>query len=517
MKIGLLYVGSSLSPYGFRKLGAIARRFDSSCHLHFLIPKNQHYSSLSRFLGLNSSDLAFTPDDFRRIAQAFSEMDIIAISCMSLEANLVKQLIPALRNANPRAFILWGGVHTIINPEDCIPYVDAICTNEGELAFHEILQRLEDERSFQDVRNFWFKHDGKIIKNPIRPLMSSKEMNALPFPLYGEHERIYQKGIGFRTVTVQDHLKLSAMCYNTIWTRGCPFKCTYCSNNKFLSVDREYGKIRHPSIEHIIGEIKAALSKHPHLQAISFNDDCFISLSQEILQEFANRIKKEIGLPFAVYGLTPVHIKQEKIEILLSGGLNRVRMGIQSGSDEILKFYKRPNRKGLIKESTDILGGFKKRIIPPAYDIILDNPVETKSDVHDTLRLVNNMPRPFTLNIFSLRSIPNTELELQLKELKSTNFSIGDDNYLKVAPTFANILLYVVSIVHLPETVFKFFLRSCKPSHESWKFGRWILIPFQLVFLFKRIFGHVRFKDFSVTFGRTGYFLWKIGLLKTRH
>jgi len=516
MKIGFLYIGSSLSPYGFRKLGSIARQFDPTCQLHFLISKDQHYNSLSSFLGLKNSSLTFTPDEFRQIAETFSEMDIIAISSMSLEASLVRQLTPVLRKANPRAIILWGGVHAIIAPEDCIPFVDGICTNEGELAFHEILQHIEEGRSYLDVRNFWFNLDGNIIRNPMRPLMNSKEMTALPFPHYGENERIYQKGRGFRMVTVRDHLKLSAMCYNTIWTRGCPFKCTYCSNNKFLSVDREYGKIRYPSIDHIIGEIKAALSKHPHLQSIAFYDDCLISLSPEILHEFAKRFKEEICLPFAVYGLTPVHIKQEKVEILLSGGLNRVRMGIQSGSDKILKFYKRPNRKGMIKESINILAGFKKRIIPPAYDIILDNPVETQSDVHDTLLLVNNMPRPFTLNIFSLRSIPNTELEQQLKEIKSINVSIGDVNYLTVAPTFANILLYIVSIVHLPATVFKFFLRFCKPAHESRKLGRWILIPFQLVFLFKRVIYHICFRDFSVTFGRTGYFLWKRGFLKTR-
>ena len=55
-------------------------------------------------------------------------------------------------------------------------------------------------------------------------------------------------------------------------------------------------------------------------------------------------MKSEVGLSFAIHGVTPADIRKNKIEILLNGGLNRVRMGVQSGSDKILKFYKRPNR-----------------------------------------------------------------------------------------------------------------------------------------------------------------------------
>ena len=62
-------------------------------------------------------------------------------------------------------------------------------------------------------------------------------------------------------------------------------------------------------------------------------------------------------------------------------------------------------------------------MIPPDYDIILDNPVETREDVVDNLNLLYDLPRPFTLNVYSLRTIPNTELERQLKEL---NISISE-------------------------------------------------------------------------------------------
>ena len=56
-------------------------------------------------------------------------------------------------------------------------------------------------------------------------------------------------------------------------------------------------------------------------------------------------------------------------------------------------------------------------MIPPAgSDIIVDNPIETREDVVTNLEFIYSLPRPFTLNIYSLRTIPNTHLEKQMAE-----------------------------------------------------------------------------------------------------
>jgi len=53
-------------------------------------------------------------------------------------------------------FIPWGGIHPIIHPEDAIT-ADAICTGEGEFAFQELYDRLQEGRTYRDLLNFWFK------------------------------------------------------------------------------------------------------------------------------------------------------------------------------------------------------------------------------------------------------------------------------------------------------------------------------------------------------------------------
>ena len=50
-------------------------------------------------------------------------------------------------------------------------------------------------------------------------------------------------------------------------------------------------------------------------------------------------LQKKINIPFAIYGVIPTYVREDKIALLLDAGLNRIRMGIQSGSENILEFY----------------------------------------------------------------------------------------------------------------------------------------------------------------------------------
>ena len=42
--------------------------------------------------------------------------------------------------------------------------------------------------------------------------------------------------------------------------------------------------------------------------------------------------------------MIPNYVEEDKIALLVDAGMNRVRMGIQSGSEKILEFYKRPTK-----------------------------------------------------------------------------------------------------------------------------------------------------------------------------
>ena len=513
VKINFVCVEDSLIAVGYRKMAAVMKSVNPDTNLF--------YVNLSRRSFINRITAKQQERDFGAwvsdIAEGVAHADIVAFSSMSDYCELVAAVIGEVKRINPEAFVVWGGCHPIIAPQDAIASdADAICAGEGEHAFPELVDRLESGRDFTDVRNFWFNAGGRIVKTPLRPLSTNEQLKKLPLLDYASPgEKIYRPGKGFVDVTKKHYLRCLGLGYTTVWSIGCPFKCSYCGNSKFLENDPLYARIRHPGADYIIREIEQAVGRHPHISTVVFQDDSFMAMPKPLLEEFAEKYRSRIGLPFAVAGLIPNCVRDDKFRILLAAGMDRVRMGIQSGSRKILDFYRRPSDPETISKATAIIGKYRRWMIPPAYDIIVDNPIETKQDVEDTLRMVYNLPRPFTLNLFSLRVMPNTELARQFEQLglDRADYDMARVGYHTLAATFANAMLYLLCIFRPPKLMFERWLKSCLPSAEPQPRRRILNLLFRIGWLIRRGLGHLKRMDFALIPGPAGYLLWKIGFI----
>jgi len=343
--------------------------------------------------------------------------------------------------------------------------------------------------------------------------MSPKEMDQLPPLMYQDGESIYDQEKGFKSLDHKDFVKFTGLSYNTVWSIGCPLMCTYCGNSKFIEYDGGYRRLRHSSPRTIIDELKRAKIKHPHISTIVFHDDSFLALKYEVLEEFAKLYKAEIKIPFCVFGVIPNYVREDKIALLVDAGMNRIRMGIQSGSENILEFYKRPTKLHKIKEATEIFNKFKKYMIPPAFDIILENPIEKPEDTRATLDLLHKMPRPFTLNTYALRIIPNTQLAKDIEKTGHKIPSIKKNFNYGYHPTLGNLLVFALTFWKIPNWLYKILRNKVQPVHSKQSDYK---ISFNLIrsfYLLKRGIDHLRFMDFSVVPGKIGYYLWKLGII----
>jgi anaerobic magnesium-protoporphyrin IX monomethyl ester cyclase len=343
--------------------------------------------------------------------------------------------------------------------------------------------------------------------------MSTSEMESLPFPQYGEGETIYEAGAGFRPMNARHYIDNDGLSYTTLWSIGCPFHCTYCGNTKFISNDPKYKRIRHPSARYIVDEVKTARERFPHLSHVSFHDDSFMAIPYREIEEFAELWKAELDLPFAVYGVIPNYVKQDKFELLTWAGMNRVRMGIQSGSRRTLDFYKRPSPPEKILAAGKVNASFAPRYhIPPAYDIITDNPIETREDIRDTLQLLYDMERPYTLFIYALKVIPNTELEKKLKEL-GVDIEEISATFMAIPARVNNLLLYLLTIWRPPPWLWRRLLGHVRASTEEQRLYPRLGRLLRGMYLTRRALSHLVKLDFSATPGRTGYYVWRLGLI----
>ena len=430
-------------------------------------------------------------------------------------SELTRRIARRVREIAPKTFLVWGGIHPIIHPEDAIlADVDAICTGEGEFAFHELYDHLEHGRDFTGVKNFWFKQGDAVIKNGFLPLMSSEDMETLPFSQYGdEGEKIYERGQGFVPMGLHDYLMNSGLAFRTVWSIGCPFHCTFCGNTKFIANDIRYKKIRHPTARYAVNEVKAVRSRFPHVSQVTFFDDSFMAIPYREIEKFAEIWKTELGLPFAVYGVIPNYVARDKFEVLTWAGMNRIRMGIQSGSQRILDFYKRPTPIEKVTAAGEVCASFAPKYhVAPAYDIIMDNPIETREDVVETLNLLYQMPRPFTPLLYSLKVIPNTDLERSMKEL-GVDIEEISASYVMIPPRLANILVYLLAVWRPPRWLFERLLRNVEASGTPQRLYPRLGLVLRTLYLVKRVLGDLRFMDFSIVPGRSSYLFWRLGIV----
>ncbi len=511
MKIRLVCIEDGLENIGFRKIASYIKNLNSDTKAVYA-PTGNKLGIIRTMVESDYGNLD-KDDDINKLSTFLSEGDIVGISSMTAYSPTVHKVVKNIKKIKPKTFVIWGGIHPIIHPDDAIKHADAICTGEGEFAFKTFLELYEKGDDYTKTPSFWFKKDGKIIKNRNFPLMTPKEMDNLPSLMYEDGEYVFHPGKGVESIKKSDFLKYGGLTYSTIWSIGCPFHCTYCGNTKFIEHDSAYKRLRHSSARYIIDELKRVSKKHPHISTINFHDDSFLALPYVKLEEFCKLYKEEVKIPFAVVGIIPNYVKEDKITLLLDAGMNRVRMGIQSGSENILEFYKRPTKLLKIKEGMKIFNKYKKYMIPPAYDIILDNPVEKDEDARATVDLIYEMPRPFTLNVYALRIIPNTPLA---KDLEARGISIPSikKNHFGYQKTLGNCLIFALCIWKIPEWLYKILRNKVHPSYAPQKHYPVLFFLCRTSYLIKRALQHIRFLDFSFFPGKPGYYLWKLKIIQ---
>jgi len=514
LKVYLACIEDGLDNIGFRKFSAYIKTLHPETTIAYVPTGNMR--GLLRILREEGAG-NLSEADITKIGKFLAKADLVGLCSMTQYSDTVCEIISAIRNFNPQAYIVWGGIHPIIHPEDAIKYADAICTGEGEFAFKSFLQLYNNGEDYTTTPSFWFRKGSNIIKNINLPLMHQKEMDELPQLIYDDGELIYHQGKDFKVIDYRDFLYYNGLAYNTIWSIGCPLKCTYCGNAKFIEYDKGYRRLRNSSPRTIIEEIKRVKSKHKFLSTINFHDDSFLALPYDVLKEFCKLWKEEINMPFAIYGVIPNYVREDKMALLLDAGLIRIRMGIQSGSENILEFYKRPTKLLKINEATKIINKFKRYMIPPVYDIILENPIETAEDTRATIDLLHEMPRPYTPAIHCLRVIPNTPLEQDLKDRGLTIPKIDTSFISGYNRTIGNILVFALAVWRIPNWLMKILRKKVFPVQTKQPHYPIVFKLFRTAYLLKRGYGHLRFMDFTFFPGNIGYFLWKIGFISFWH
>lgn len=394
MKVSLISTDDFSGSLGIRSISAFLKKRGHDVKLVFMVPRERvDYTLPVLFAGA-----------LRELVDLVADSEVIGISSMAFEAGTCVTIINHLKKINRP--IVWGGIHATSCPEECIKYADAVCLGEGEEAFCELVEAIEKKEDFSNIRNFWFNRGGQIIKNPVRPLL--QDLDSLPTPDYNAESHFINEG-QFLVNAGPWYRRISRVLVHS--TRGCPNTCTYCINSFLKGLYLGKGKfMRSRSIGTIIDELSYYRSIMPNLKSVFFTDDTMFARSHEELSLFAKAYKNKIGLPFVCY-TSPNTCREDKLKALLEGGLHRLQMGIQTGSERINReIYERNIPNDSVIRSTRIISKYKRQMAPPDYHIIFCNPYENEKDITDTVSLLHKLPTPFILTAFQLGLLPASAL-----------------------------------------------------------------------------------------------------------
>ena len=110
--------------------------------------------------------------------------DLIAYSLMSMQWDWAKSMSTFLKQNGIQSPQIIGGIHSTMTPDLTIKHegIDIVCVGEGENAFLELCNAIDNKIDYSTIKNLWVKKENNINKNAIRPKLTSDELTKLPFP-----------------------------------------------------------------------------------------------------------------------------------------------------------------------------------------------------------------------------------------------------------------------------------------------------------------------------------------------
>lgn len=308
--------------------------------------------------------------------------DIIGVSSITQHFKIAKKLCVEIKRISDVPIII-GGYHISSLPNNLTTDMDVGVVGEGEETMLELANAYEanglDKNCLGKVKGVVFRSSGKLTVTSKRELI--RPLDKIPFPA--------------RELVHFDKDQVHCM----ITSRGCPYRCVFCSSSAF------WGTTRYFSPEYVAAELREIWRAY-HPKVLGFADDVF-AVDKKRLKQIASLIKKEDfwgSLSFTCSARANL-VDRETTLLLKEIGVFGVSMGLESGSERVLKYLKsssvtvEQNKKAI---DTLIVSGLK-----PTATFIIGSPTETRAEMQETLDFIKHS-KLASFETYVLLPLPNT-------------------------------------------------------------------------------------------------------------
>ncbi len=367
LHLGIAYIAAVLKEHGHTAAiyNADYRRTDEYLNQRQLFDNFPSYKEI-----LNDSSNPIWAE-IREIIAGFAP-DLLGIAMMTPNYKAARNIAGIAKTLDSGIKVVIGGAHATLDPAGTLANkeFDYVIRGEGEFPFLELADGLKEE----NIKGLSYKKDGRLIYNQDRPFI--KDLDALPLPCRDSF---------LNDTEYADY-------GNVITGRGCSFACTYCASPRLW-----HRTVRFRSVPNLINELELLSSQYKS-SLIHFDDDTFTLNRQRAKDICRQIIDSKLGIRW-VCDTRVDCLDRELMTLMKKAGCIRVKIGVESGSDRILKIIQKGITKDIIRQAVRLI---KEAGLPLTIYLMAGVPGETDDDLRQTIEFAKELnPNYVSLSVLA--------------------------------------------------------------------------------------------------------------------
>lgn len=293
------------------------------------------------------------------------QADIFCFYTMTSTAPRAYELADQV-HAKTKAKVIIGGIHATALPHEAASHADCVIVGEGESVILDVVEGRINEKI--------------VYTTP------PQNLDDLPLPDYSI-------------------LKTPCDCANIMTTRGCTYRCTFCTTS------RMFAPYRQRSVESVLDEIR--IYKKMGFRYMNFEDDNFTA-DKERAKEICRGMIREhlIFKETFFFGRTDMAEDEELMDLLQKAHLNRVLIGIESLNQDALDEIHKGQGRADIERAAKSCRKHKIRLIA---SIVLGIDSDTREDIRRAVKFASDIDA-YQLQPAVLTPYPGTPVYEQYKK-----------------------------------------------------------------------------------------------------
>ena len=249
----------------------------------------------------------------------------------------------------------------------CAPWIDFICSGEGEIAFTEFVSSFFNDSSYKSIRGILTRNSNPFEVALTNPVL---DMDSLPYPDFEDFFTHLRYSPLARFIKPELVIETSRGCW---W--GEKFQCTFCGLNGSTM------KYRSKSASRVLEELAFLVRKYKIKKFQVVDNILDLKYFDQLFPQISGS-----GLVVDMFYETKSNISKKQLMQMKQGGVKSIQPGIESLSDSILRIMK----KGVTAlQNIQVLKWCRELGIIPSWNIIWGFPGEPQDAYDEMVKVVS--------------------------------------------------------------------------------------------------------------------------------